>query len=1370
MKYVINVYRVIPCACMYMFASMQVVFADDTEIFFTPASAAVSEKPNIMFIIDTSGSMGWDVSGTTDSRMEVVQDVMDEVLTDIANVNAGLMRFNNGKPGPVLFPVLDIDQEATPTAFQTVSDGANDGTEKTLLGTLDLTGDSLEFNGPNKIVGIRFEDLNIPQGATIISANVIFTAKGSTSGAADVIVTGEKVDSAAILNPVAGEFSSRAVANPTTLFETWTMEDWVDGDIYSTNDISNIIEEITSQTVWCGGNDLMLFFTSTGSASRVAYSKDGVDSLPAIDPDDPASVFSPRIKIEYSQTFVGAANKCMTSEAVSQVIRQGDDFEIRQNGTSVYSGSSDLEFYLDGSNAQKGVGMVFENIKVPQGASISYAYPAFTADENSVGTSDVNIELVNSDTVSSPANDSARLLLHNASFTTTVPWSIADNWVTGNVYQSEDISSIVSTVTGRPGWALDNNMAVFIRGVSGRHVADSFSGNAPKLHIGYKGIWEPGVNTIRDDLKAAVAALTPSGGTPISGTYAEAGAYFKGDPVFYGATRNDNRYSRVSHELSYSSTGTVLRDAGCTDANLNSSACSSEKITGAPNYESPIVESCQSTHIVYLTDGASNSHLSSTNTVYSNWSGGGTCSSGNGGNDCSVKMAAWLHTNDVAPNVTGRQVITTHMIGFGPGADPDLMQDMATAGGGGYYSPQDRAELVTDISKIISGIANVNSTFVTAGVTVNQYNRVTNNEERYFSLFTPVNKESWPGNIKRYKLVGSELVDANNALAIEPVSAEFASTAKSFWSATADGNEVDKGGAAEQLGLGRKVYSNIGSNNLVSDGANALRQTNNSITAALLGSVTAQRRDSILYWVSGYDVNDVAYDPADASSLSSTPARTDIGDPLHSQPALLQYNDSSGNLSSTRIYVGTNHGYLHSFDADNGQENWAFVPKDLLPRLDNVITNATTTGHSYGLDGSVALYLDDGNGNGAFDPGEKVYLYVGQRRGGSSYYALDITDPDSPKFMFQITNTGDYADMGQTWSKPIIAKMNLAGVNSDQLVMIFGGGYDDAQDSAGTSANTDTVGDNLYIADAYTGNLLWDAKGDALAHGGSAGPLSSMNSVPSDVSAFDLAGDGLIDHIYVTDTKAQVFRFDVDNSAKTIKGGRIAQMQDIGGAVNNRRFYYSADTALIRQVGESFIAVSVGSGYRAHPLDLTVDDAFYVIKDKGGLTGVFDMDATLADMQNITSLIDTNSDGVSDAVEILNDPVATKKGWYLDLSSTSGEKVLARSVTFNNAVLFTTYVPPSGVSSACEAAAGSGRLYALNILNGNPYLDTNSDGSLTENDRMFPLKPPGIPPTITINPPYSGQKSVGCVGIECLEDIVPPPTDGILGFKWKKVN
>ncbi len=1360
--------KIVCATVLYTAASLQSAVGDDTEIFFAPADDVDGIYPNIMFIIDSSGSMGWGVDGTTDSRMEVVQDVMDEVLTDITNVNAGLMRFNNGKPGPVLYPVLNIDEEATPTAFQTVTDGNNDGYESDTT-VVDLVSDTLQFNGTSKYVAVRFEDLNVPQGATILSASVVFTADRDSSGAADVKIYAEKLDSAGPLSDGNTDLSSRAL-NPTTEFKVWNLEDWTAGNIYATGDISNVLEEVTSQVGWCGGNDLVLFFENQSGATRNAYSKEGVNNNPPADADDPFTIFAPRIKVEYSQTFDATASKCMSNEAVSQISSQAHDFEVESDGNVNNVNSPDLALYYEGSDPQKGVGLIFQNIKVPKNATIKYAYIDFVAKNTTSGAVTTEINIVNAGDIANP--DTAYLAgePHSGILISGPTWNTDEDWTANQGYRSPDLSTLVSAVVSRADWSLDNSMGFYLKGSAGYHEAHSYSspGKSPKLRIGFEGEWQPGVNTIRDDLKAAVASLTPSGGTPISGTMAEAGSYFKGDPVFYGATRNNNRFSRVSHELSYSASGTVIRDAGCSDDNLDDSDCASEVITGAPNYISPITESCQTNHIVYLTDGASNSHLNSTNAIYSAWSNGGTCSSSNGGNDCSVKMAAWLHTNDVAPGIPGVQTVTTNMIGFGPGADPVLMRDMAVAGGGGYYSPSDRETLIADITSIINDITNVNTTFVTSGVTVNQYNRLTHNDQLYFSLFTPQAGVTWPGNIKRYKLSGGDIVDANNASAINPLNSEFKDEASSFWGGIVDGNDVTRGGTAEQFGKNRNLYTDIAGNNLVTPG-NKVHDGNTTITEAMLGGVTPLRRTAILDWAEGYDVNDPAYDPADASTLTSTPARKNLGDPLHSQPTVLQYNSPS---VETRIYVGTNHGYLHSFDAGNGSEKWAYIPQELLGQLDTVVENPNGS-KIYGLDGSAAIHLVDGNNNGAVDAGDKAYLYIGQRRGGRNYYAIDITNPNSPQLMFKIEGgTGDFDKLGQSWSTPTIAKMNLSGVNSEKLVMIFGGGYDTGQDTESVVSQPDNVGNIVYIVDALDGSLLWNSVDNTEDHGGVAGPVSTMNSVPSQVTAFDLNEDNLIDHMYVTDTKAQVFRFDVDNDSGEIKGGRIAHLNGLTAA-ENRRMYYSADTALIRQVGDSFISVAIGSGYRAHPLNTEITDYFFVLKDKGAISGSFDMDASLLDLQDVTSLADTDSNGVSDAVELLNDNLNPKKGWYISFDAV-GEKVIERSVTFNNAVIFTSYIPPGATGDVCQAAAGGGRVYALNILNGNPYVDTNTDGTLNESDRYAELPGGGIAPPPQVLLEGDGDASSGgvtprlCIGTKCDFDILPPLSDGLMGIKWRR--
>ena len=162
-------------ATCYGFLSMQAAIAEDTEIFFAPTSSTKDIKPNVMFIIDTSGSMNRGVDGSSsvdeeDKRLSIVKGVMNDLLSDLDNVNAGLMRFNRGnssdgsaRGGPVLYPVLDIDLPATPIVEQEIEDGNDDGYEDNTK-LLNLTSQQLLIDG----AGAKYMVNDLPKGMYVI--------------------------------------------------------------------------------------------------------------------------------------------------------------------------------------------------------------------------------------------------------------------------------------------------------------------------------------------------------------------------------------------------------------------------------------------------------------------------------------------------------------------------------------------------------------------------------------------------------------------------------------------------------------------------------------------------------------------------------------------------------------------------------------------------------------------------------------------------------------------------------------------------------------------------------------------------------------------------------------------------------------------------------------------------------------------------------------------------------------------------------------------------------------------------------------------------------------------------------------------------
>jgi type IV pilus assembly protein PilY1 len=128
---------------------------------------------------------------------------------------------------------------------------------------------------------------------------------------------------------------------------------------------------------------------------------------------------------------------------------------------------------------------------------------------------------------------------------------------------------------------------------------------------------------------------------------------------------------------------------------------------------------------------------------------------------------------------------------------------------------------------------------------------------------------------------------------------------------------------------------------------------------------------------------------------------------------------------------------LHAFDAETGEELWAFIPPDLLPKLKNLTGNAI----EFFVDGSPKAHI-----------GDKKVLICGERRGGNRYFALDVSDATGPKWMWEIhPGLSDFAEMGQTWSSPLVGKVRLGA--SDQWALFIGGGYDTRQDDLPVTAN-----------------------------------------------------------------------------------------------------------------------------------------------------------------------------------------------------------------------------------------------------------------------------------------------------------------------------
>ena len=163
-----------------------------------------------------------------------------------------------------------------------------------------------------------------------------------------------------------------------------------------------------------------------------------------------------------------------------------DDVEERASDGVVDLNSSDMELGDDPEfNGEQTVGLRFQNLNIPQGATIDVAYLEFVVDETDLGDA-TNVEIRAQAADSAMAFTSSVNNLTNRSQTAAATQWIIPSWGTvGQTKQSPDITAMVQEVVARAGWTANNHMAFIISG-TGSRTAEAFEGvptAAPLLHV-----------------------------------------------------------------------------------------------------------------------------------------------------------------------------------------------------------------------------------------------------------------------------------------------------------------------------------------------------------------------------------------------------------------------------------------------------------------------------------------------------------------------------------------------------------------------------------------------------------------------------------------------------------------------------------------------------------------------------------------------------------------------------------------------------------------------------------------------------------------------------------------------------------------------
>ena len=876
-------------------------------------------------------------------------------------------------------------------------------------------------------------------------------------------------------------------------------------------------------------------------------------------------------------------------------------------------------------------------------------------------------------------------------------------------------------------------------------------------------------DTQRANLIGLVGQMDHGGSTPMCESMYEAYNYIAGRGVDYG---NDAR------------SGSDAR--GTWDVLTKDTLAESNGTYISPNTE------CAYTYIILMTDGFPQRDTGANQRI-KNLTGKG-CDVYDSADwrgrteNCLPQLTEYMANNDLAPTTDGDQFAITYTIGFT--TDQTLLRDAAVKGKGEYYRADNAQQLAEAFQGAIVGILSQATTFTSPAVAVDTFNRTQSRDEVFYAMFTPSATVDWIGNIKKLKLDAKALIDSAGQPAVDGTTGYLKDSATTFWSTAADGGDVDKGGVGALLAIRdpatRAIYSNTGTNgafeafNTANFDASALGLSSEAELYSVLGASTQTAANQQIEWARGFD----AYDN-DGDGDTSDPRSWILGDMLHSQPLVLNYGARGSFTQSNpdlRLLVGSNSGFVHLFGNSDGQEDWAFFPKELASILPKRRRNTRSNDHVYGMDLTPVTYIYDSNQDGTLSgDDDKVWAYLGMRRGGRAYYALDLSNPDSPSFMWRIhKSTQGFDELGQTWSEPAVTRLpgyvDANGVKKP--VLVFGAGYDVNKDASGVGA-PDQEGRGLYIVDAETGALVWSVT-PAINSITNLQEEGLLHSVPAEVAVLDDNEDGTAYRIYFGDTGGNLWRVDLPgnvlptSSQDTWQINKLASFNG-GSTASDRRIFNKPDVVLIRSRGDVIDAIIIGTGDRTNPNATDVDNRVYMIRDRARrpysdvrptvseCTGSDILDFRCGwpigegDLYDITE--NTITEGSEAEKIIALESLRVADGWRFDLSY-AGEKGLASSVILEGKAYIGSFTPADLFSdtNSCVPESGQGQLYVMDISDGDrdvipvgpiipdtPALYFSSDSSISI------LLPFGVPDVEVVD-------VIGCKGGVCdIFQSTPPP-------------
>lgn len=432
-----------------------------------------------------------------------------------------------------------------------------------------------------------------------------------------------------------------------------------------------------------------------------------------------------------------------------------------------------------------------------------------------------------------------------------------------------------------------------------------------------------------------------------------------------------------------------------------------------------------------------------------------------------------------------------------------------------------------------------------------------------------------------------------------------------------------------------------------------------------------------------------------------------LGDIIRSTP--LYWNEDGVET----LFVGANDGMLHAFNAKTGEERFAFIPSQVIPKLKEL--KKFPYQHKFFVDGQLTALRFNPAKHGEFNDSVKSVMVGALGAGGRGLFALDIgsiptTEAQAANHvLWEISNqTPGYENLGHVYGKSRIVRLN-----NGWPALVVGNGYN----------NTGSGKATLIFINPLTGQKMGEISTGA---GDSKNPngLSSVTTVDVDL-------DGLVDFAYAGDLEGNLWKFDM-TSAGGVDGYKV---EKLFRTKDNAAITMAPD---IKRHPEGGRLVIFGTGRTFSFKDVTD-------KDKNFVYGIWDRPEEFKANDKLLEQKLKEKDygpakkGLSQfqRVRTISDNKPNWEagkgnhyGWMLelDVSGSKGERVVGDGAFMrDNTFIFLTSNPGKNEDLVPQ---GSNWWMQINAMTGGEptkaRFDLNGDGKFTKADRVDNTFPAGV--------------------------------------------